>query len=147
MTDQKHKFHIGQLVDLIPRYARSAAHGTYEIVGLVPQKALDQTAEFYLRVENFRSGMILENRLEEVIAQSSAQTARMADALRSWRGQQRETPELPREFRAPRNFAPSIVERRYYRDRSKAWSNVIRVCAEWPGGGPIRPSAKMVKAC
>src|SRR2546430_3885777 len=43
--------------------------------------------------------------------------------------------------------APSIVERRYYRDRSKAWSNVIRVCAEWPGAGPTRPSAKTVKAC
>src|SRR6267378_3638600 len=56
MTDQKHKFHIGQLVDLIPRYARSAAHGTYEIVGLVPTNADDpqyrvkSTSENHIRV-------------------------------------------------------------------------------------------------
>jgi hypothetical protein len=56
MTDQTHKFQIGQLVDLIPRYARSAAHGTYEIVGLVPTTADDpqyrvkSTSENHARV-------------------------------------------------------------------------------------------------
>src|SRR5262249_28076195 len=34
-----------------------------EIVGLVPKKALEQVAEWYLQVENFDSSMILENRL------------------------------------------------------------------------------------
>jgi formiminotetrahydrofolate cyclodeaminase len=42
-----------------------------EIVGLIPQKALEKAAEFYLRVENFKPEMILENRLEEMIARSS----------------------------------------------------------------------------
>jgi glutamate formiminotransferase len=42
--------------------------GSSEIVGLVPRKALQKAAEFYLRVENFRPEMILENRLEEVMA-------------------------------------------------------------------------------
>jgi len=56
MTDQKHKFQIGQFVDLIPRYARSAADGTYEIVGLVPTSADDpqyrikSTSENHVRV-------------------------------------------------------------------------------------------------
>ncbi len=41
-----------------------------EIVGLIPQRALEKTAEFYLRVENFKPEMILENRLSEVMAKS-----------------------------------------------------------------------------
>jgi len=34
-----------------------------EIVGLIPRKALEMTAEFYLRCENFRPDVVLENRL------------------------------------------------------------------------------------
>ena len=69
-----------------------------EIVGLIPQKAIEQAVEFYLRVENFKPEMILENRLAEVMsrapvqapaqpaqpAQPSAQPATMADALRGF---------------------------------------------------------------
>jgi glutamate formiminotransferase len=43
-----------------------------EIVGLIPQKALDQVATAYLKVENFRRSMILENRLAEVTSSSFA---------------------------------------------------------------------------
>src|SRR2546428_6643584 len=59
-----------------------------EIVGLIPQKALEQAVEFYLRVENFKPEMILENRLAEVMSrapvQAPAQPATMADALRGF---------------------------------------------------------------
>ena len=34
-----------------------------EIVGLVPQKALDMAADFYLQLENFSAAQVLENRL------------------------------------------------------------------------------------
>jgi glutamate formiminotransferase len=34
-----------------------------EIVGLVPQAALDRTAEYFLRVENFSPELVLENRI------------------------------------------------------------------------------------
>jgi len=34
-----------------------------EIIGLVPQKAIEQTAEYYLQLENFSPARILENRL------------------------------------------------------------------------------------
>src|SRR5438067_5240832 len=34
-----------------------------EIVGLIPKKALEQAAEWFLQIENFDSSMILENRL------------------------------------------------------------------------------------
>jgi len=49
--------------------------GSSEIVGLIPQKALEKTAEFYLRVENFRPEMILENRIDELISGSTSQPA------------------------------------------------------------------------
>jgi glutamate formiminotransferase len=38
-----------------------------EIVGLVPKKALEQAAEWYLRVEKFDSSSILENRLAAIM--------------------------------------------------------------------------------
>ena len=38
-----------------------------EIVGLIPKKALEQSAEWFLQVENFDSSLILENRLTAVM--------------------------------------------------------------------------------
>jgi glutamate formiminotransferase/formiminotetrahydrofolate cyclodeaminase len=39
-----------------------------EIVGLVPQRALNESADFYLRLENFSQDQILEHRLQSAIA-------------------------------------------------------------------------------
>jgi len=39
-----------------------------EIVGLIPKKALEAVAEWFLRVENFDSSLILENRLAAVMS-------------------------------------------------------------------------------
>src|SRR5262245_34217313 len=39
-----------------------------EIVGLIPNKAIQRAAEFFLQIENFKPEMILENRLDEVIS-------------------------------------------------------------------------------
>jgi glutamate formiminotransferase len=58
-----------------------------EIVGLVPQKALDQSAEYYLRLEKFRPDMILENRLEQMMETAPTATkaeGKMADILRGF---------------------------------------------------------------
>jgi formiminotetrahydrofolate cyclodeaminase len=38
-----------------------------EIVGLIPKRALEQVAEWFLQVENFDSSLILENRLTAVM--------------------------------------------------------------------------------
>jgi glutamate formiminotransferase / formiminotetrahydrofolate cyclodeaminase len=38
-----------------------------EVVGLIPKKALEQAAEWFLQVENFDSSLILENRLAAVM--------------------------------------------------------------------------------
>jgi glutamate formiminotransferase len=55
-----------------------------EIVGLIPQKALEKAAEFYLRVENFRPEMILENRLDAVMSGATTITGSMADSVRGF---------------------------------------------------------------
>ena len=39
-----------------------------EIVGLIPKKALEDAAEWFLQVENFDSSLILENRLAAVMS-------------------------------------------------------------------------------
>ena len=39
-----------------------------EIVGLVPQAALDRSAEYFLKIENFAPGLVLENRIEAAFA-------------------------------------------------------------------------------
>lgn len=38
-----------------------------EIVGLVPRDALDPTAEYFAKLENFHDGLILENRIAECV--------------------------------------------------------------------------------
>jgi glutamate formiminotransferase len=43
-----------------------------EIVGLVPKKALEQAAEWFLQIENFDSSLILENRLVAVMSGKAA---------------------------------------------------------------------------
>jgi glutamate formiminotransferase/formiminotetrahydrofolate cyclodeaminase len=39
-----------------------------EIVGLIPKRALEQAAEWFLQIENFDSSLILENRLSAVMS-------------------------------------------------------------------------------
>jgi glutamate formiminotransferase / formiminotetrahydrofolate cyclodeaminase len=41
-----------------------------EIVGLVPKKALEMTADFYLQIENFQPQLVFENRLEDILEKS-----------------------------------------------------------------------------
>ncbi|MBI4274957.1 MAG: hypothetical protein HY659_09695 [Rhizobiales bacterium] len=41
MTDQAHRYRVGQIVEILPSTLRSAAHGQYEIVQLVPCDAND----------------------------------------------------------------------------------------------------------
>ena len=39
-----------------------------EIVGLIPRRAIEATAEFYLQIEDFSSAQVFENRLEDALA-------------------------------------------------------------------------------
>ena len=60
---------IHRVFELVKREA--ARYGvtpvSSEIVGLIPKKALEETAEWFLQVENFDSSLILENRLAAVM--------------------------------------------------------------------------------
>ncbi|MGA8579846.1 MAG: glutamate formimidoyltransferase, partial [Bryobacteraceae bacterium] len=42
-----------------------------EIVGLVPRKAIEMAAEYFLRAENFRPELVLENRIADAISKRS----------------------------------------------------------------------------
>ncbi|MFI5174971.1 MAG: glutamate formimidoyltransferase [Terriglobia bacterium] len=75
---------IHVVFDAVTREA--AAVGTAvvgsEIVGLVPKKALEMTAEHYLVIENFRPDLVLENRLATALAErkpASAQGPPLSD--------------------------------------------------------------------
>ena len=44
-----------------------------EIVGLIPRKAIELTAEFYLKLDNFSPGLVLENRLAAALESPAVQ--------------------------------------------------------------------------
>lgn len=58
--------------DLVKREAEryGVAIAGSEIVGLVPQAALNACGEFYLQIENFSEDLVLENRLHAALADS-----------------------------------------------------------------------------
>jgi formiminotetrahydrofolate cyclodeaminase len=60
---------IARVFEAVKREAAryGAAPLSSEIVGLVPKKALEDAAEWFLQVENFDSSLILENRLAAVM--------------------------------------------------------------------------------
>lgn len=60
---------IHRVFELVRREADryGVAPTSSEIVGLIPKKALEQAAEWFLQVENFDSSLILENRLTGVM--------------------------------------------------------------------------------
>ena len=49
-----------------------------EIVGLVPKRALEMTADFFLQLENFKPEMVFENRLAEALAGCGSPAADIA---------------------------------------------------------------------
>ncbi|HEV2178611.1 MAG TPA: glutamate formimidoyltransferase [Terriglobia bacterium] len=60
---------IGVVFDAVEREAtaRGVEIEGSEIVGLIPRRALEDAAVHYLRVENFKPDLILENRLQSVL--------------------------------------------------------------------------------
>ncbi|HXZ81402.1 MAG TPA: glutamate formimidoyltransferase [Terriglobales bacterium] len=60
---------IGRVFEFVRREAAryGVAPVSSEIVGLIPKKALEDAAEWFLQVENFDSSLILENRLAAIM--------------------------------------------------------------------------------
>ena len=68
---------IATVFDAVRReaQAQSVEVLSSEIVGLVPRKALEETAVQYLRVENYRPQLVFENRLEQIIQEQTKSAA------------------------------------------------------------------------
>ena len=68
---------MATVFDAVTREA--AGHGVdivgSEIVGLVPRRALEETAIQYLKVENYRPQLVFENRLEQIIQEQTKSAA------------------------------------------------------------------------
>jgi len=67
---------IHQVFETVKREAERLGVGIVgsEIVGLIPMRAIEMTAEFYLQVENFSPQQVLENRLEESLIAAAEKT-------------------------------------------------------------------------
>ena len=52
-----------------------------EIVGLIPKRAIEMTADFYLRLENFSPAQVFENRLEESLGGAGASPTPLASLV------------------------------------------------------------------
>ncbi|MBP6822667.1 MAG: glutamate formimidoyltransferase [Acidobacteria bacterium] len=63
---------VFRVFDLVKREAEryGVAIASSEIVGLIPQAALNASSEFYLQLENFSEDLVLENRLHAALAES-----------------------------------------------------------------------------
>jgi glutamate formiminotransferase / formiminotetrahydrofolate cyclodeaminase len=74
---------IHQVFETVKREAERLGVGIVgsEIVGLIPRRAIEMTAEFYLKVEDFSSAQVLENRLEESLAEAAAKSHASLAAL------------------------------------------------------------------
>jgi glutamate formiminotransferase/formiminotetrahydrofolate cyclodeaminase len=68
---------IGTVFDAVSKEA--SAQGIHvagsEIVGLIPRRALEDAAVHYLKVENYHSDLIVENRLARVLSEQVKSTA------------------------------------------------------------------------
>lgn len=61
------------------RYGASVVSS--ELIGLIPRRALDMTAEYFLRFENFTPAHVLEKRLEDALAAGAAAQAQSLAAM------------------------------------------------------------------
>lgn len=52
-----------------------------EIIGLIPRRAIEMTADHFLKVENFSPKMVLENRLEDALLEAEAKSHKNLAAL------------------------------------------------------------------
>jgi glutamate formiminotransferase/formiminotetrahydrofolate cyclodeaminase len=71
---------IHQAFEAVKREAQRHGVGIVgsEIVGLVPRRAIEITADFYLQLEDFSPAQVLENRLEESLVSHGRGSGRLA---------------------------------------------------------------------
>jgi glutamate formiminotransferase/formiminotetrahydrofolate cyclodeaminase len=74
---------IHRVFEMVEREARryGAAIVGSEVVGLVPKRAIEMTADFYLQLENFSPAQVLENRLTASLGGAPAEGPGRLEAL------------------------------------------------------------------
>jgi formiminotetrahydrofolate cyclodeaminase len=107
-----------------------------EIVGLVPRQALDAAAVHFLRIENFRPELIVENRLEQVLED------------RNSKFEKRNSPAGSAEFRVS-NFEfrkEATPAETPLRALVEEFVNVVAAPTPTPGGGSVAALAAALAA-
>ena len=63
---------VHQVFEVVKREAESQGVGIAgsEIIGLIPRRAIEMTADHFLKIENFSPAMVLENRLEQALLET-----------------------------------------------------------------------------
>jgi len=63
---------VHQVFEAVKRQAESQGVGIAgsEIIGLIPRRAIEMTADHFLKIENFSPAMVLENRLEQALLEA-----------------------------------------------------------------------------
>ncbi len=90
-----------------------------EIVGLIPKKALEDAAEWFLQIENFDSSLILENRLTAMMSGKVA-----VGGIRA--GVEPFVEQLAAPTAAPGGGSASAATRRQWQRRWARWSQECR---------------------
>ena len=123
-----------------------------EIVGLIPQAALDRSADYFLQIENFSPDLILENRIASALARrrqeaAAAGSQRQRDNAASW------SAEVEPEAVARRGVMPQTEVERTANERSADASAVsthdaatTTVPDEITGGGAAAAHAASLAA-
>jgi glutamate formiminotransferase len=104
-----------------------------EIVGLVPRQALDDAAVHFLRLENFRPELIVENRLEQVLEDRKSKL------------ENRNSAELGGEFRVS-NFEFRRGAEAPLRAMVVEFVNTVAAPTPTPGGGSVAALAGALAA-
>ena len=102
-----------------------------EIVGLVPQKALNDSADFYLQLENFSDHQILEHRLVAALEEDGAQTERDQHAGTS-RDTEVVSPDEGKDFTLGATIG--------------SFADVVAANTPVPGGGSVAAHSGMLAA-
>jgi glutamate formiminotransferase/formiminotetrahydrofolate cyclodeaminase len=119
-----------------------------EIVGLVPQKALNDASDFYLQLENFSAEQILEHRLAAAIEASEAK----AQAYREHESQEYRAAETPsyRETETPtgKDATGFAAEAKIVAlaDTIGSFAEMVAANTPVPGGGSVAAHSGMLAA-
>jgi len=114
-----------------------------EIVGLVPRRALEDAAAHYLRLENFRPELIVENRLEQVLAEQPS-TIENRNSKIETRNLRLESGESPiSNLQSLRDSTPDEAP---LRAMAEAFVNAVAAPTPAPGGGSVAALAGALAA-